>query len=121
MDARKILTAIGAGMTSFLLVAVVVIELLDFEFSAIIGLPVGLLVGSVVAVGLWTRGDELGRATRRAATACATFGLAALAFLALRYVNVGRGVLTLEVIVGGSLAAAVIAWIALFVHDRNQS
>jgi hypothetical protein len=121
MDARGLFTAIGAGMTSFLLVAVAVIELLEFEFSAIIGLPVGLLVGSVVAIGLWLRGDELGRGTRRVATACATFGWATLAFLALRYVNVGRGVLTLEVIVGASLAVVVIAWIALFVHDRDRS
>jgi hypothetical protein len=41
MDARKLLTVIGAGVTSFLLVAVLVIELLDFEFSAIIGFPAG--------------------------------------------------------------------------------
>ncbi|MFW5920042.1 MAG: hypothetical protein ACOCSF_07635, partial [Halanaeroarchaeum sp.] len=110
MDARKLLTTIGAGFTSFLLVAVLIIELLDVEFSAIIGLPVGLLVGVVVFVGLWIRGDELSLGIRRAATAYAAFGIALLAFLALRYVNIGRSVLTFDVIVGGSLAAVVLVY-----------
>jgi hypothetical protein len=48
----------GAGITSFLLVAVSVIELLDFEFSAIVGLPVGLLAEIVGAVGLWSAGTS---------------------------------------------------------------
>jgi hypothetical protein len=119
MDARKLFTTIGGGITSFLLVAVLVIELLDMEFSAIIGLPVGLLVGVVASVGLWIREDELSLGIRRAATAYAAFGIALLAFLALRYVNIGRSVLTFEVIVGGSLAAVVIVYVALFLHDHN--
>ncbi|RAW46975.1 hypothetical protein DQW50_00890 [Halorubrum sp. 48-1-W] len=45
MDARKLLTEVGAGIAFFLLVAVLVIELLDFEFSAIIGLPIGYSQG----------------------------------------------------------------------------
>jgi hypothetical protein len=121
MDARKLLTAVGAGITSFLLVTVLIIELLDFEFSAIIGLPVGLLAGIVVFVGLWSRVDQLTLGVRRATTAYAAFGLALLVFLALRYVNIGRGVLTFEVIVGGSLAVVVIVYVALFLHDRDQS
>jgi hypothetical protein len=121
MDTRKVLTTIGAGLTSFLLVAVLVIELLDFEFSAIVGLPVGLLAGLVVLVGLWIRIDELSLGIRRAATAYAAFGLSLLLFLALRYVNIGRSVLTFDVIVGGSLAAVVIVYVALFFHDRTRS
>jgi hypothetical protein len=121
MDVRKVITTVGAGLTSFLLVAVLVIELLDFEFSAIVGLPVGLLAGIVVSVGLWSRIDEVGLGVRRAATAYAAFGLALLAFVALRYVNIGRSVLTFEVTVGGSLAAVVVVYIILFRHDRNRS
>jgi len=121
MDVRKGLTTIGAGITSFLLVTVVVIELLDFEFSAIIGLPVGLLAGIVVFVGLWIRVDELSLGIRRAATAYAAFGLALLVFLALRYVNLGRSVLSVEVIVGGGLAAVVIVYVSLFIRDRGRS
>lgn len=121
MNVRQLLSAIGAGTTSFLLVAVLVIELLDMEFSAIIGLPVGILAGIVVFLALLIRGDDLSLGVRRVVTAYATFGIAILAFLALRYVNVGRNVLTLEVIVGGSLAAVVVVYVALFVSDRNQS
>ncbi|MFP4624966.1 MAG: hypothetical protein ACLFNI_00060 [Natronomonas sp.] len=121
MDARTVLTSIGAGITSVLLVAVLIIELLDFEFSAIIGVPVGLLVGIVVFVGLWIRFDELSLGVRRAATAYAAFGFTLLVFLALRYVNIGRRVLTVEVIVAGSLAAVVIVYGALVFFDRNRS
>ncbi|MFW5917858.1 MAG: hypothetical protein ACOCR0_00080 [Haloferacaceae archaeon] len=103
MDARKLLTTIGAGITSSLVVAAIVIELLATEFSAIVGLPVGLLVG--VVVGLWLRVDESSPGVRRAVAAYAAFGIVVLALSALRYVNVGRELLTFEVIVGGSLAA----------------
>jgi len=121
MDTRWVFTTIGAGITSFLLVAVSIIELLDVEFSAIIGLPVGLIAGVLVFSGLWIRGDELSLAVRRAATAYAVFGGAILASLVLRYVNVGRGVLTVKVIVGGSLAVVVITYVVLFLRDRDQS
>lgn len=119
MDARKLFTTIGAGITSFLLVAVLVIELLDMEFSAIIGLPIGLLVGVGVFVGLWIRVDRLSLSIRRAATAYAAFGLVLLFLLALRYANIARSVLTFEVVVAGSLAAVVIVYVALALYDRN--
>lgn len=119
MDTRKILTTIGAGITSFLIVIVLVIELLNMEFSAIIALPIGLLAGVIVIVGLWVAVDELSLGIRRAVTAYATFGLVLLVFLALRYVNIARSLLTFEVIVGGSLAAVVIVYVALFLNDRD--
>jgi len=121
MDARRVFTTIGAGITTSLLVAVLIVELLDVEFSAIVGVPVGLLAGFLVFSGLWIRGDELSIDVRRAATAYAVFGVAVLVSLALRYVNVGRGVLTAEVIVGGSLAVVAITYVALFFRDRDQS
>jgi len=121
MDARWVFTTIGAGITSFLLVAVSIIELLNIEFSAIIGVPVGLIAGVLACTGLWIRGDELSLAVRRAATAYAVFGVAILASLTLRYVNVGRGALTVEGIVGGSLAVVAITYVALFLRDQYQS
>jgi hypothetical protein len=121
MRARRLFTAVGAGITSGLLVAVLIIELLAFELSAIVGLPVGLLLGAVVCVGLWNRGDRLSQGVRRAVTAYATFGIALLAFLALRYVQIGQRVLTLEVVVGGSLAAVVVVYAALLFCDRKGS
>lgn len=53
MDGRTILSAVGAGLTTFLLVSVAVIEVLDFEFSPLVGLPIGLMVGVGVTVGVF--------------------------------------------------------------------
>ncbi|TQQ83102.1 hypothetical protein EGH24_06625 [Halonotius terrestris] len=121
MNPRRLLTPVGAGLTTFLLVAVVVIETLQMEFSAIIGLPLGVLAGSVVAIGLWLRRDDLRRRVRRVATAYAAFGIAVLTFLSLRYVNIGRSVLTFDGIVGGSLVVVVIVYILLSLNDRKRT
>jgi len=51
MTFRSALAALGAGITTFLVVAVLVIELLDVEFSAIVGLPVGAVAGWIVICG----------------------------------------------------------------------
>lgn len=121
MDTRTLLTATGAGVTSGLLIAVAIIELLDTEFSAIVGLPIGMLGAAVVFVGLWLRGDELRPGTRRAVAAYATFGLVVLAVLGLRYAHVGRGVLTFEVVVGSGLAAVVVVYVGLRFRDRGRA
>lgn len=88
MDSRTLLVRTGTGITSALLTAVVIIELLDADFSAIVGLPVGLLVGAVVSVALWIRGDELSSGARRAVAAYAAFGVGIIVLIGLRYVHV---------------------------------
>jgi hypothetical protein len=120
MAPRSVLTTIGAGITTFLLISVLIIELLDMEFSAIIGLPVGVVAGIVVSVVLWVARNQLSPGVRRAVTAYATFGVALLVLLALRYVNIGRGVLRFEVLVGGSIAAVVVVYIVLYLIDSNR-
>jgi len=47
-----VLAAVGAALTTFLLVTVPVAELLDLEFSALVALPLGLLAG----LGLYSLG-----------------------------------------------------------------
>jgi hypothetical protein len=118
MSFRRVLTAAGAGITSFLLVTVLVIEILDFEFSAIIGLPVGLLAGFAVSAGLWVRLPELAPGVCRIASAYATFGLTVLGLLGLRYVNIGRDILSIEFITGTGIAAAAIVLTLLWLIDR---
>jgi hypothetical protein len=110
MNPRRFLTALGAGVTTFLLVAVFVIEFLDLEFSAIIGLPVGLLAGLAVFAFLWLQFTKLSPGVRRATGACAAFGLAILMLLALRYVNIGRGVFSVDVMAGIGIAVAVVVY-----------
>lgn len=121
MSLHHRLTAIGAGVTTFLLVAVLVIELLDFEFSAIVGLPVGLLAGLAVLVILWRQFTELDQGSRRIASAYAAFGLTILLLLALTYVNIGRDVFSTEAIVGVGVAAAVITYVGLWRRDSEAT
>lgn len=116
---RRFLTAVGAGVTTFLLVAVLVIELLTFEFSAIVGLPVGLLAGLAVFVGLWTNLDRLSVGVRRAASAYAMFGLTLFVLMGLRYANIVREALSVEVMASIGLTAAGIVYILLWVADSE--
>jgi hypothetical protein len=98
---------------------VLVIELLAFEFSAIVGLPVGLLAGLAVFVGLWTNLDRLWPGVRRAASAYAMFGLTLFVLMGLRYVNIGQEILSVDVMAGIGLTAAVVVYILLWVADSE--
>lgn len=118
MNAWKLFTAVGAGVTTALLVAVVIIELLQIEFSALVGLPVGVITGIIVTVWLGGSFDELPVGVRRAATAYAAFGMTILAVFAVRYVNLGRNVLSVEVAIGLGLAAVGVVYLALLRSDR---
>lgn len=115
MSSRQVIAAVGSGITTCLLVAVLVIELLAIEFSAIVGVPVGLLAGLFVCVELLARFDKMSVARRRGMSAYAGFGLAVVALLSLRYLNVGRALLSVEVIVGISVLAStavfVVGWL----------
>lgn len=123
MNPRSILTAVGAGVATALLVAVLVIELLDVEFSAIVGLPAGALAGIGVLVALASTVDDRSQRVQRVASAYAAFGLAVLVQLALGYANVGRsrGLFSVEVVVGVGVAVAVGVYAALWVRERNAA
>ena len=114
MDRRRVLTALGAGVTTVLLVAVLVIELLDFEFSAIIGLPVGLLAGIAAVFVLSITPLDQQPVLRRLLAAYATFGPTIFVLVGLRYVNIGRAVLSVErialVALVASLAVYAVFW-----------
>lgn len=49
LNLQTVSVAIGAGLTAFLLVAVLVLELVPFEFSALDGLPVGLVTALITS------------------------------------------------------------------------
>lgn len=112
MDARTVVSGLGAGAATFLIVAVLVIELLNVEFSAIVGLPVGLLVGAAVFVVLVSRYESLSRLQRVGVDSVAGFGGGVLIVLAASYVNVIDPTLefTIAIAVVLGFLTGVISW-----------
>lgn len=88
MTSRAVVVAPGAGLTAGLLVAVLVIEALPFEFSAIIGLPVGLLAGIAVGLLVGWHYEGAGTVVRSVADGAAGFGYAVVLLLGIRYADV---------------------------------
>ncbi|WP_336037179.1 hypothetical protein [Halobacterium yunchengense] len=119
MNGRRAVAALGAGLAVFLVVAVAVVEALAFEFSALVGLPVGLVAGAVVAGYVALRYSSFGRRPRAVADALAGFGLAVLAAQALSYVNLAglRSALSTDLAVALAVAVGVLAGAASWRRD----
>jgi hypothetical protein len=102
------------GITGFLVSAVATIELLNIEFSALVGLPVGLLAGAAFAVVVAIRYDALVGPARYAVDAAAGFGFAVVVLLAVSYVSIAglRSEISTDVTVGISLLTAAFAALA---------
>jgi len=116
MGYRKLITAIGAGITTFLVVVVAVIELLDFEFSAIIGLPVGVLAGiGGFGLVLFWYGDA-DEPFRWVAAGVAGFGYGIVVALAVSYVNLVE--LGVDSTIGIGIALAALGLLGTMFLDR---
>ena len=111
MNPRKILTSIGSGLTTFFIITVLVIELLDFEFSAIIAIPVGVFAGIAVLFGVTLMIGEVSEPVQLFLTGYAVFGLILLSLLAAQYVNIGRSIITMPRALGVSVAGAILTTI----------
>lgn len=109
----RFLAALGGAASTFLLVTVPVVELLETEFSALVALPLGLLAGLGALIGIGFNFSDLHPVRRRAVVAYAAFGPAVLAVLALAYVNVGRDLFTVKVAVGVGLVATAAVYLGL--------
>jgi hypothetical protein len=122
MHLRAALAAAGVAVTAFLLVTVAVIELLAFEFSAIVAVPVGLIAAVVAFVAVFAEFRFAGTLVRRAAAAVAGFGYAVLALLAAGYVNLGglRSVLGVDVVVATGAVTAAAVYLGLWAHERRD-
>jgi hypothetical protein len=85
MNARPV-AAVGVGLTTFLVVAVALIEALAarIAFSAFVGLPVGVAAGVVASVAVWAR-LWASRRARPALLGVAAFGYALLGVAAVSY------------------------------------
>jgi hypothetical protein len=114
---RKVLTAVGAGITAFLVVAASVIHLLNIEFSALIGLPVGLVAGMVVFVLVLLRHEDVNRRIQWAVAGFAGFGYGILLALGTAYVNLLD--VGFEGTIGVGVAAAVVLFLGAVFLDRR--
>ncbi len=120
MDIRHGLTAVGAALTTGLLVAVAITEMLAVEFSVLIGLPVGILAGLVVLATVGIAFDGLDPMERRALSAYAGFGLTVVGLAALAYLNLLGDVSGL-LAAGAGLAVTVLTYLSLWGVEREQS
>ncbi|MEF8975192.1 MAG: hypothetical protein V5A21_03065 [Halapricum sp.] len=109
MTSRAAVVAPGAGLSTGLLVAVLVIEALPYEFSAIIGLPVGLLAGSAVGLLVGWHYEGASFIVRSVADGAAGFGYAVALLLVIRYADVFglRSAVTFERLVVSSVVVGV--------------
>ena len=114
----RLLAAVGVGVTAFLLAAAAVTELLaaTIEFSALIGLPVGLLAGAAAAAAtrlrLW---DSPG--ARPALLGVAAVGYALVAVAAASYsISPVRGLVSVE----RGFAVAVLVGVVAFALARRR-
>ena len=114
----RLVAAAGTGVTAFLLVGAAVTALLaaTVEFSALVGLPVGLLAGAASAAATWLRLWNSRRA-RPALLGVAAVGYAVLAVAAASYaVSSVRGFVSVE----RALAVALLTGVAVFVFARRR-
>lgn len=115
----RLVAALGVGVTAFLLSSAAVTELLaaSIEFSALVGLPVGVLVGAAAAAATWLRLWNSRRA-RPALLGAAAVGYAVVAVAAASYaVSSVRGFVTVE----RALAVALLVGVAVFALASRRS
>lgn len=121
MNVRTALVALGTGLTVTLLTAVLLIEALPYEFSAIVGLPVGVLAGVVTTLLVVGRYGEGQPAVWRLVDGLAGFGFAVVILLAVLYVDLAglSSWIDLPALVAGAVFAAVAVSIFSWYHDRS--
>lgn len=125
MDAQAVLAAAGAGVATVLLVGGVLTAVLEpaIRFSALVGLPVGLLAGLAAFVGIVLGLDRTDTLAGQLLGGYAAVGFAVIGYLALSYANVAGVGGTLGTTQLGIVAALVGAVVAggLWTLDRRVS
>ncbi|QSG07465.1 hypothetical protein [Halapricum desulfuricans] len=121
MDIRTVSVALGTGFTVALLVAVVLIEALPYEFSAIVGLPVGLLIGTVTVLLVAGRYARLEPTAQSLLDGTGGFGYAVVLLLGVLYVDfAGLGArINLATLVGVALLVAAFVAVVSWIRSRG--
>lgn len=118
MDVRSAAVVLGSGLTVLLLVTVIVSYLVEpmIAFSVFVGIPAGILAGSIA---IWLTYDAFERdvsdGIRRGLTAVAGFGYAILLLYLLRvFLPITRRTLHPSRILWGSILVAVGVYLLLW-------
>lgn len=121
MNVRLFATAVGAGLTTALVVGGLMTALLTFEFSAIIGVPVGLASGALAFVAV-AAVDRIETPRGRLLSAYGSVGYVVLLYAAASYVNLAgiRGALSLQQILALGVAVGLLVFAGLWVADRDE-
>lgn len=94
------------------------IELLTIEFSALITLPIGAFFG-IVAVYLINESiNDISPLAQHVLHGYVASGLTGLLLLGIRYLNIGREILTTMKVIGISLTIPAIVPLGLLIADR---
>jgi len=113
MEPRTLGVALGAALATALVVGVGVTAALasTIEFSALVGLPAGLLAGAAALATVGRDYPDAGAGPKRLAEGAAGFGYAVLALAAARYVALADPQSALGV--GRIAAVGVVAGVAV--------
>lgn len=120
MALRYPLVAGGVGLTTFGLVAVAVIELVEVDPGAgILGVGLGALAGMLAFVLVFMRLDTVTRPVGLALHALAAFGYAVLGVLFVSYANVGglRPAITATTAVLAGVVVAVLVGVGSWLRS----
>ena len=121
MLGRDMVSGFGAGIAVALVVSVILIEALPFEFSAIVALPVGLLAGTGTGVLVARRYEQVDRPARALFDGSAGFGYTVVLLVAARYVGrLGlRSIVTFQRLLVAAAVVALLTAMASWLFARS--
>ena len=121
MSLRRALLAGGLGLTTLLVVGGLLTALLPFEFSALVGLPGGVVAGLFAVLLALGAPLRPGTPAARAVAAAATVGYVVLGLAALSYANLAgfRGALSVTQWLLVAVLAGLAVYAGLWVRDRR--
>lgn len=118
MQRRRVLAGLGVGLSTFFVVTVLVIETLDFEFSAIVGLTVGGLA-AILGFALVQRGyASLSPSIRAILDGVAAAGMGTLLLLWLRYLHLAN--VDLQSLLGGAVGFGLVVGVGSWLAHRRS-
>jgi hypothetical protein len=118
MNLRSVLTGLGVGITTAVVATTLIIELLAMEFSALIGLLVGVLSGAFLGGVVVRRHGEFSRGLRWFVASLAGFGYGLIFALGMICVNLVS--LTFDDTVAVGVGVALVLGLAAMLADRGN-